>query len=102
MSVFFRNHKRFFTSTCTLRTSNLTHFDTFKFVERLEKEQFTRQQSEAIMTTLRIVVSRNHARSHCTYGDSSRKRKGKEAGELFFLWNRTLMDLIAGYLYVQG
>lgn len=45
--------KRFFSFTRT--TCN--HFDTFKFVERLEKQEFTRQQSEAIMTTLRKVVS---------------------------------------------
>ncbi|GAA5814673.1 hypothetical protein MFLAVUS_008172 [Mucor flavus] len=45
--------KRFFSFTRT--TCN--HFDTFKFVERLEKQDFTRQQSEAIMTTLRKVVS---------------------------------------------
>ncbi|OBZ89895.1 Protein fmp32, mitochondrial [Choanephora cucurbitarum] len=33
------------------------HFDTFKFVERLERENFTRQQSEAIMSSLRKVMN---------------------------------------------
>lgn len=33
------------------------HFDTFKLVERLEHQQFTRQQSEAIMSILKKVVS---------------------------------------------
>ncbi|KAI7868485.1 hypothetical protein BDF14DRAFT_1724601 [Spinellus fusiger] len=33
------------------------HFDTFKFVERLENEGFTREQSEAIMCSLREVIS---------------------------------------------
>jgi hypothetical protein len=33
------------------------HFDTFKFVERLEKENFSRQQSEAIMASLRKVMN---------------------------------------------
>lgn len=33
------------------------HFDTFKFVERLETEGFTREQSEAIMASLREVIT---------------------------------------------
>lgn len=33
------------------------YFDTFKFVERLEKEGFSRQQSEAIMSSLQRVIS---------------------------------------------
>ena len=33
------------------------HFDTFKFVERLEAEGFSREQSEAIMASLREVIS---------------------------------------------
>lgn len=37
--------------------SSYSHFDTFKFVERLEKERFTRQQSEAIMTSLQKVIA---------------------------------------------
>jgi hypothetical protein len=38
-------------------TSRVNNFDTFKFVERLEKEKFTRQQSEAIMSCLRKVIT---------------------------------------------
>ncbi|KAI8876134.1 DUF1640-domain-containing protein [Backusella circina FSU 941] len=33
------------------------HFDTFKLVHKLEKHDFTRQQSEAIMVALRAVLS---------------------------------------------
>lgn len=35
------------------------HFDTFKFVERLERAQFTREQSEAVMHSLDKVISEN-------------------------------------------
>ncbi|KAI8975251.1 hypothetical protein BDF20DRAFT_595434 [Mycotypha africana] len=35
------------------------YFDTFKFVERLEKQGFTRKQSEAIMIALQIVIAEN-------------------------------------------
>lgn len=45
-------------STWTKRHfSTYSHFDTFKFVERLEKEKFTRQQSEAIMISLQKVIA---------------------------------------------
>ncbi|CAI2165604.1 9575_t:CDS:2 [Funneliformis geosporum] len=37
--------------------NNLEYFDTSSFVERLEKEGFTRQQSEAIMTSLSEVMN---------------------------------------------
>ncbi|KAG2178231.1 hypothetical protein INT43_003484 [Umbelopsis isabellina] len=37
------------------------HFDTFKFVERLEKEGFNREQSEAIMTSMRTVIDESMA-----------------------------------------
>ncbi|CAG8506105.1 2355_t:CDS:2 [Funneliformis caledonium] len=37
--------------------NNLEHFDTSSFVERLEKEGFTRQQSEAIMKSLSEVMN---------------------------------------------
>ncbi|KAI7879858.1 mitochondrion protein [Mucor mucedo] len=50
--------RRFF-STSRVTCNHLNHFDTFKFVERLEREQFTRQQSEAIMTTLTKVISQS-------------------------------------------
>lgn len=33
------------------------YFDTFKFVERLEKEGFTTEQSEVIMNSLQKVIS---------------------------------------------
>jgi hypothetical protein len=33
------------------------HFDTFKLVHKLEKQEFTRQQSEAIMVALRAVLT---------------------------------------------
>ncbi|RCH92744.1 hypothetical protein CU098_006399 [Rhizopus stolonifer] len=48
--------KRNFTNTRSCSV-NKYHFDTFKFVERLEKEKFTRQQSEAIMVSLRKVMN---------------------------------------------
>jgi hypothetical protein len=48
--------KRLF-STTRIQHNNYNHFDTFKFVERLERENFTRQQSEAIMFSLRKVIS---------------------------------------------
>ncbi|GAN10326.1 mitochondrion protein [Mucor ambiguus] len=38
------------------RLNQQYHFDTFKFVERLEKADFTRQQSESIMKALRKVI----------------------------------------------
>lgn len=44
---------KFHTSTF----SRQNYFDTFKFVERLEKEGFSRQQSEAIMSSLQRVIS---------------------------------------------
>ncbi|KAI8376013.1 uncharacterized protein BYT42DRAFT_614800 [Radiomyces spectabilis] len=40
-----------------VRSISQYHFDTFKFVERLENEGFTREQSEAIMASLREVIS---------------------------------------------
>ncbi|KAI8140747.1 hypothetical protein BJV82DRAFT_671483 [Fennellomyces sp. T-0311] len=39
------------------RSISSYHFDTFKFVERLEAEGFSREQSEAIMASLREVIS---------------------------------------------
>jgi predicted DNA-binding transcriptional regulator YafY len=33
------------------------HFDTFKLVHKLEKQEFTREQSEAIMVALRAVLT---------------------------------------------
>jgi hypothetical protein len=46
---------RKFSSNKRLLETNY-HFDTFKLVERLEKEKFTREQSEAIMISLRKVI----------------------------------------------
>ncbi|CAO3625687.1 unnamed protein product [Mucor fragilis] len=43
-------------STSHIRPNQQYHFDTFKFVERLEKADFTRQQSESIMKALRKVM----------------------------------------------
>lgn len=40
-----------------IRSLSAYHFDTFKFVERLEAEGFSREQSEAIMASLREVIS---------------------------------------------
>lgn len=59
MSNIIRNNikratRNFSTSRQLLDTNY--HFDTFKLVERLEKEKFTRQQSEAIMVSLRKVI----------------------------------------------
>ncbi|ORZ20536.1 mitochondrion protein [Absidia repens] len=44
-------------SSCILRQKNQYHFDTFKFVERLENEGFSRIQSQAIMGSLQEVIS---------------------------------------------
>lgn len=38
-------------------TRRQNYFDTFKFVERLEKEGFTTEQSEVIMNSLQKVIS---------------------------------------------
>lgn len=46
--------RKFSTGRQALNTNH--HFDTFKLVERLEKEKFTREQSEAIMISLRKVI----------------------------------------------
>lgn len=43
------------------------HFDTFKFVERLEAEGFTREQSEAIMASLREVISERYFTQNCSH-----------------------------------
>jgi hypothetical protein len=53
--TFLYRSKRHFSRSTAIRHNY--HFDTFKFVERLEKEKFTRQQSEAIMTSLRKVMN---------------------------------------------
>lgn len=45
---------RFLHSSSILRQN---YFDTFKLVERLEREGFTREQSEAIMRSLQKVIS---------------------------------------------
>lgn len=66
--------RRFF-STSRVTCKHLNHFDTFKFVERLEKEQFTRQQSEAIMTTLTKVI--NQSMTDLTKPMVSRAEKDK-------------------------
>lgn len=47
-------YKKFFHTSITRRQN---YFDTFKFVERLEKEGFTTQQSEVIMNSLQKVIS---------------------------------------------
>ncbi|KAI8343919.1 hypothetical protein BC941DRAFT_386224 [Chlamydoabsidia padenii] len=44
-------------TTCLLKQKNQFHFDTFKFVERLEHEGFSRIQSQAIMGSLQEVIS---------------------------------------------
>jgi hypothetical protein len=41
------------------------HFDTFKFVKRLEEEGFTLEQSEAIMSNLREVIDERYIHVHC-------------------------------------
>lgn len=43
-------------STSGTQLNQQYHFDTFKFVERLEKADFSRQQSESIMKALRKVI----------------------------------------------
>jgi hypothetical protein len=42
-------------------TSRSTHFDTFKFVQRLERDGFSRETSEAIMISLVEVASESSA-----------------------------------------
>ncbi|CAO3618413.1 unnamed protein product [Cunninghamella blakesleeana] len=41
----------------TLLRNKQFHFDTFKFVQRLEREGFSREQSQAIMGSLQEVIS---------------------------------------------
>ncbi|CAO3663882.1 unnamed protein product [Umbelopsis vinacea] len=51
--------RRAFHSSLMVRENNSIpayHFDTFKFVRRLEEEGFTLEQSEAIMSNLREVI----------------------------------------------
>ncbi|CAO3610937.1 unnamed protein product [Cunninghamella echinulata] len=48
--------QRSFHSGSTLRNKQF-HFDTFKFVQRLEREGFSREQSQAIMGSLQEVIS---------------------------------------------
>lgn len=50
---YYQKHFNFHTSI--IRQQN--YFDTFKFVERLEKEGFTTEQSEVIMISLQKVIS---------------------------------------------
>lgn len=51
-----------------IRSLSAYHFDTFKFVERLEAEGFSREQSEAIMASLREVISERYVvTSLCVY-----------------------------------
>lgn len=61
----FRLHNK---ATLPFRPGNLFHtttpvkqnyFDTFKFVERLEKQGFTTEQSEVIMLSLQKVITEN-------------------------------------------
>ncbi|KAI8080944.1 mitochondrion protein [Thamnidium elegans] len=51
--AFYQRQFTFHTST----TRQQSYFDTFKFVERLEKEGFTIQQSEVIMVSLQKVIT---------------------------------------------
>ena len=50
--------RRGFHSTPFARDNGVSpyHFDTFKFVRRLEAEGFTLEQSEAVMSSLREVI----------------------------------------------
>lgn len=47
-------YQRLFHTSITRRQN---YFDTFKFVERLENEGFTTEQSEVIMNSLQKVIS---------------------------------------------
>lgn len=55
-SYYIKSAHRLFHSTPSIRQN---YFDTFKLVERLEREGFTREQSEAIMRSLQKVISTN-------------------------------------------
>ncbi|SAL96683.1 hypothetical protein [Absidia glauca] len=55
-SSFTRSRRPLHTSAI-LKQTNQFHFDTFKFVERLEHEGFSRIQSQAIMGSLQEVIS---------------------------------------------
>ncbi|KAG0066943.1 hypothetical protein BGZ89_006717 [Linnemannia elongata] len=48
---------RIFSTTTPVQDDSGHHFDTHRFVEKLEREGFTRQQSEAIMNALDEVVT---------------------------------------------
>lgn len=57
------NYRRSFHSSPLVRENASVpayHFDTFKFVRRLEEEGFTLEQSEAIMTNLREVIDERY------------------------------------------
>lgn len=82
MSISLATRRLFSTSRTTC--NNLNHFDTFKFVERLEKEQFTRQQSEAIMTSLTKVIS--ESMTDLTKPMVSRAEKDKVTHFFFYLY----------------
>jgi hypothetical protein len=60
--------RRAFHSSLMVRENNSIpayHFDTFKFVKRLEEEGFTLEQSEAIMSNLREVIDERYVHVHC-------------------------------------
>lgn len=60
--------RRAFHSSLMVRENNSIpayHFDTFKFVRRLEEEGFTLEQSEAIMSNLREVIDERYIHVHC-------------------------------------
>lgn len=54
----YSSDRRGFHSTPLARDNSVSpyHFDTFKFVRRLEAEGFTLEQSEAVMSSLRQVI----------------------------------------------
>ncbi|KAI9146170.1 mitochondrial protein [Paraphysoderma sedebokerense] len=54
-----QNQQSKFTTTAVSLSNSIpsSHFDTYKFVQKLEQEGFTREQSESIMTSFSEVVN---------------------------------------------
>lgn len=57
------NQIRAFSASGPVQDDGGHHFDTHRFVEKLERDGFTRQQSEAIMNALDEVVTERYVPS---------------------------------------
>lgn len=78
-------------------STRVNNFDTFKFVERLEKEKFTRQQSEAIMSCLRKVITSSMTELTEPMVTKAEKEKVKINNQLAWF---EILTCIVGHLYL--